>query len=113
MLPTKIYIAAPFSHPNIFVRLQRFYRITKYAGKLIDKNTIIYSPITHCYPMHLINTLPSHWDFWCKQDLSFLSWADKLYVLTLPGWQTSTGVNEEIKYMLDRDKPVIYVDYDV
>jgi hypothetical protein len=42
--------------------------------------------------------LPTDYKFWENQCLTLLGKSDELYVLTLPGWCESTGVQSEIYF---------------
>ena len=46
------------------------------------------------------------------QDLPFLDFADKLVVLTLPGWKESKGIKRELEYARDKGIPVEYITLD-
>jgi hypothetical protein len=60
------------------------------------KGFIVFSPISHSHPIAALCELPLGWDYWEKFDSSYLGVSNKLVVLMLDGWQTSTGVTAEI-----------------
>lgn len=93
------YLAGPYSKGGLDVRLARFHALTHVAARLIEKRQIVYSPITMTHPIDLVlakdgGTLGS--EFWVDFDEAFMSLCNRLFVLTLPGWQDSSGVAREI-----------------
>ena len=102
-----IYLAAPYSSPDPNIREQRFNAACKYAAQLMMEGHNVFSPLSHSHPisLHMDNSLDH--DFWLKQDKSFLNWwADIVFILMLPGWKKSEGIEIERKYALERNIPV-------
>lgn len=102
----KIYLASPYSHHNKEVREHRF----DYAARVMAlmstwDDIVIFSPICHSHPIALYNNQMS-FTFWERLDREFLKWADEMWVLPLPGWKESTGVNAEFLIMDNFAKPV-------
>src|SRR5690606_31871592 len=50
--------------------------------------------------------LPGSWEYWKSYSKELLLKCDKMIVLTIPGWETSTGVSGEIKYARENNIPV-------
>jgi len=104
-----IYIASPYSDPSAKVRQDRFDAVCKYAGSLMLRGKVVFSPIAHSHP--IAEHLPQDkntWEFWEPFDLMMLDMADDLYVLCINGWNKSPGVAAEIKYAIDKMMPVVY-----
>ena len=100
-----IYLACPYSDPSATVRLQRFQQATKAAAALIRRGYFVFSPITMTHPIDLVlavdgETLGS--DFWVRFDEAFMQLCSRISVVTLPGWQKSSGVAREIAYFAAR-----------
>lgn len=106
----KIYLAAPYSHPEKVGRLIRFYRINAKAAELMKSGNIVFSPISHSHPIADQCDLPLHAEFWQEMNESFIDWADIVVVYRLIGWQCSNGVQAEIEYANKTGKPVEYTD---
>jgi hypothetical protein len=104
-----VYLATPYSHNDLKVMQYRFEQVTIVSGKLIKHGIINFSPITQSHEQALRVKLPTDWDFWKTVDTEFLHRCDKLYVLALPGWQTSKGVTAEIQIMKELNKPISYL----
>ena len=92
----KIYLAAPYSHSDMKVKIDRFNKVTKKAGELMTQGYIVYSPITHSHPIAMQCELPGEWEFWEKIDRVFIEWAHEVWVLQLEGFEESNGINAEI-----------------
>jgi hypothetical protein len=91
---TRIYLAGPYSGQE----KHSFGCLTYMAGVLQKLGHVVFSPVTHSHPVACSQHMPTDHEFWMAQDLSFLhDWADELWVLKLPGWETSRGVQEEIR----------------
>jgi hypothetical protein len=71
----------------------------------MQQGHIVFSPIAHSHGVARFIKDHTH-DFWMLQDLPFLDFANKMVVLTLPGWEESRGIKEEIVYARDKGIPV-------
>jgi hypothetical protein len=89
-----IYLASPYSSNPEHNHNQTLIA----TAKLIKAGYHIYSPIVHCHPVHLVEGMPKTFDFWKKHNVALLSKASELWVLDIPGWQDSIGVEAEIKH---------------
>jgi len=105
----KIYLATPYSHPDLTIRLARFEAINKVAGELMRKGCLVFSPISHTHPIAVAGNLPLGWEFWAAYDRSFIEWCDEVHVFQQDGWQESTGVVAEIKLAKEMNKPVVFI----
>jgi nucleoside 2-deoxyribosyltransferase len=103
-----IYLASPYTHADPAVREQRFRAACQAAAFLMGKGMHIFSPIAHTHPIAEFG-LPKDWAFWQQYDRVFLQACSRLLVLTLKGWQQSTGVQAEIGIMAALGKPVDYM----
>lgn len=100
-----VYLAGPYSKGSAATRLARFNALTHAAAKLINLQRVIYSPITMTHPIDLVladdgSTLGS--EFWGAFDEAFMGLCSAISVLTLPGWQESSGVKREIAHFAAR-----------
>lgn len=102
-----IFLASPYSHPEISVRLSRFVAASRACSYLAQTGLAVYSPIVHWHDIALAERLPFDADFWLEQNRPFIEKCDRLYVLTLAGWEKSVGVTLEIAMARALDKPVI------
>lgn len=104
-----IYLAAPYSDPDELVREQRFNMINRAAAKLMVEGKYVFSPISHTHPIKKAGDLPGGWDFWAGYDKRMISCCDKLMVLMLTGWETSIGVQAEIKIAAEMGITIHYM----
>lgn len=103
-----IYMASPYSSPDVLVREER-YRLSCVASAcLIRRGNVVYSPIAASHGPSIAGKLPGGWDFWKSQDSWFIEHCDELYVIMLPGWHKSVGVRAEIGLARSLGKPVKY-----
>lgn len=104
------YLAAPYSHKKPEVMAIREALIAAATSFLSKDGHTIYSPITHSSRIAVAGRIESSWDKWKYHDLDVLARCDQLLVLTLPGWDLSTGVGAEIEYAEELKIPVAYED---
>lgn len=99
----KIYLAGPFSHPDHDVMEFRSIELARVAGLLISKGHLVYSPITHSKPIaDLYPNFPKTFEFWRPLDESMImDWANAVWVLNIPGWETSIGVQHEVELAIN------------
>ncbi len=104
-----IYLAAPYSHPDLTVVGQRFLAINVAAAKLIADGHIVFSPISMTHPIAMVmgNHLAPAWSGF---DEPFMDACAECVVLMLDGWRESLGVAREIAYFTAAGKPVRYME---
>ena len=105
------YLAAPYStglDPRLSekdraeVVFNRFYQITQAAAYLTERGHFVYSPVTHCAA--IASHAPMDHAFWMRHCMTMLRNCSTLYLLTLPGWDSSDGVADEIAETKGRGK---------
>lgn len=100
------YLASPYSHENAFVRSFR-YEAVIYAGALLTKQGYqLIEPMGMAHPPSLAYAMPTGYEFWKVRDRNLISRCDGTIVFTLPGWEISEGVQDEIKWTTEQHKPV-------
>ena len=98
----KIYLAIPYSGQE-----EESFRIAnEVAGDLMVKGHIVFSPISHTHPIEMEVDLPGDWEFWKKQDESFIDSCDDIWVIDFGDVKNSTGVQAEIKMAKEMGKKV-------
>jgi hypothetical protein len=113
-----IYIGSPYTGKspskikNFFIELLRYRRITKITGILQDKYPFAFiGPITqsHVTSKHM-NKACGLFSSWEQRDLTYISRSDEMWVVMLPGWKDSVGVNAEIQFSINNNIKVKYLD---
>lgn len=104
------YLACPYSHKIPEIMDFRFRAVTMYAGELIQRGHVVFSPISHSHEMakYIDSECSTDWTFWEKQDFAFLELSSRLIVLALPGWAESRGVTAEVNKAIDLGIPIEY-----
>ena len=104
----RIYLASPYSSPDVAVRETRYQDICSIAAMFMRHGALVFSPIVHGHPLSG-HGLPTDYAFWQRHCLSFLrNWATKLMVCQMPGWHESRGVAAEIAEAERLNLPVVY-----
>ena len=106
-----IYIAGPYSNDGPTDRLRnasadkriaRFNAVTELARFLIEQNQIVYSPLTMTHPIDIRMKHDPGSAFWVKFDEAFMAHCGRVFVLKLPGWEQSSGVDREIAFFKEK-----------
>ncbi len=105
------YLACPFSDPSSAICDLRFKAANYAAGVLMQQGEVIFSPLSHSYPIAQAINAPTLWDFWKPQDEAILRRCTKLYVLCIDGWLRSVGVREEVEIAHEMGIPITYLSY--
>jgi hypothetical protein len=94
-----VYLASPYTHRNSAVSEARFVEAVLCCGWMMThrKDTFFYSPIAHTHPVAMRVKLPIEWEFWAAFDECLVSKCDEVWVLCVPGFTRSTGINAERK----------------
>lgn len=103
------YLASPYSHADPLVRAARYRAACQATAALLRAGVVVFSPIAHSHAL-VEYGLPSDWSFWERLDRAYLERCDQLVVLMLAGWQTSVGVQAEIRIADELGMPVSFLD---
>lgn len=110
-----IYLASPYTHKEEAIMKAREIEITLIAARLTKMYKIpMFLPITQSARMaQLCPSLFGHtFDAWKDIDLMAINHCDEVWVITMPGWKESVGVQAEIAYAKSINKKVLYLDPD-
>ena len=105
-----IYLASPYHHADPEVMEQRFRQVARMAGRLMLDGHVVYSPIVHCHPIASMINLPRDWAFWERFDRTMLARCDAVWVVKLPGWESSKGVSAEMRIAEELGLPITWID---
>lgn len=103
-----IYVASPYTHPDLSVRIDRYEQAMRYTADLINKGIWAYSPIVHCHIMAKTYQFPIDHSFWMGFDAAMILPCKEVHVLELEGWADSKGIQHEIEFCKLIQKPVKY-----
>lgn len=91
------YLASPLTHADPEVRSERTAAVSRACGWLMNnrQDIFVFSPIAHADRIASVCSLPYQWEFWAAIDECMLSRCEEIWVLCIPGFKKSTGVNAE------------------
>jgi len=106
-----LYLATPYTAFK-GTREEAYHLACLKAAELMEEGYTVFSPIAHSHSIEVeAGWHPKDGDWWLRQDFAILAYCDELWVYKLPGWDTSYGVAEEIKFAKSYDIPVKEIEY--
>lgn len=107
-----IYIATPYSHPRLHIRIRRYREAMAVCSILARESIPCYSPIVHWHPVELEHDLPAGHEFWKFNDCHMMDLCTAGLFVNFEGWNTSTGMAHELEYLRRQKKPIYQLDAD-
>jgi len=117
-----IYLASPYTHDDPAVRHNRYWQATLCTAHFARVEIAIFSPIHYGHTLSTSHQrIPKTHDYWMSVCLPILRGAERIYVLTIPGWKESRGLREELDEaeelkltvcLVDQEFKVRQTDYD-
>lgn len=105
-----IYLAAPYTHHDPAVVMERMSIFCKVDGYLCKNGYITVSPLSkHWMKDH--TDIPLTWEFWKTYSEELMKRCSALYIITAPGWEESVGVLGEIELAEEMGLEIKYLDY--
>ena len=99
-----IYLASPYSAAP-----QANFELTEaFVACALRAGRPIFSPVVHCHQIAIDYNLPGDFEFWKDYNFNMLRAAEEMWVLTLPGWKESKGVDGEVDFARSLGIPIIY-----
>lgn len=103
------YLASPYTSNDSEIMKEIYLKVDEVGYKLLIKGFHLIEPIASTYHKAQRFQLPHEYSFWTTHCRKMVSVSDGVIVLMLEGWETSTGVQDEIKIASDLGKRVIYI----
>jgi hypothetical protein len=114
-----IYVASPYSadkklevNTRKALEAKRFQDVLKFVYALTKQGYVAFSPIVYYHPLALIGNLPGDAEYWWQINSNYLRFAEALFVLHLPNWDQSKGVQLEMKVAKTLNIPTLHFDKD-
>lgn len=104
-----IYLAAPYTDPDPDVVTQRMAHFCVVDAHLCKQGLITVSPLSKHWLKYHTN-IPLTWEFWKTYSEKLLEKCDAMYVIMLPGWKESEGVQGEISLAKKMSLEIKYLD---
>ena len=101
-----IYLASPYTDDDPNVVGARVEKTTAETARILIRGIHVFSPIV--YGAEMAAVVGKSFEHWKRFDLHMLDIAEELWVLMLPGWESSVGVQEEIDYAKNIGMHIIY-----
>lgn len=102
-----IYIASPYTDKDPAVREARYRSVREWTMHKIKMTGLsLFAPIAYTHEYARDFGMPYDAAFWFHFNLGFIKGCDAVWVLELPGWKESVGVQGEIKLAKTLNKPV-------
>lgn len=106
------YIAIPYTDSDKSVVEQRVKILCEIDALLMKIGIFTVSPVLkHLLFMHA-KDLPSDWKYWEEYSYALLARCQTMYVVTVPGWEESIGVQAEIAFCEKMNIKIVYLGED-
>ena len=108
-----LYLASPWSHPDPFVRHQRYTDALRATIALFRSGRTVYSPIIYSHQLHGagVGTTGAFAE-WEELDRAVIRSCSMVWVLQLEGWEASRGIKAELEIAAEFNLPVQFVTLD-
>lgn len=109
-----IYVASPYTgnlpDPQMAAQLQatRFKQALQFTFGLTKNGYVAFSPIVYYHQMAVIGGLPVDADYWWGMNSNYLRFSEAMFVLHIPGWDQSKGVQLELKSAKAMNIPIVH-----
>ena len=104
-----IYLASPYSDPDPAVCERRYQDALQAVSALHARGRLAFSPIVYGHILATSCGGPTDWEAWAALNLEMLARCDLLWVLMIPDWERSKGVQAEIREAERLGIPVRYL----
>lgn len=104
-----LYLASPYTHPDEFVREERYLEALDALHWLLSNRQWAYSPIVHCHELAKRQDLPKDFEFWGEFNHLMIRNSRGIVVLQSDGWEESRGVANETLYAKERGLAMFYM----
>jgi hypothetical protein len=84
----------------------------RYANDLMHEGEIVFAAIAYGHPFAWYAAAPTDFASWRALNHHMIALSTKVHVLMLNGWNESAGVQDEILYANEIDKPIVFVEID-
>ena len=105
-----IYLASPYTNSDKNIVEQNYKLVSEIAANLVSEGYVVFSPISYGHNLLDFKEMPSNCEFWFNFCVAFLLRCDKVLVCTMPGWENSLGVKEEIEIASKFGIPVEFLE---
>ena len=105
-----VYLASPYTHDDVYVREDRFLqaiRACAYALNTLRVN--VTNSIVFTHPILIRYKMPVEWEFWAHYDGVVICTCEEVWVLCIPGFTQSKGLNSELRLARQLKKPIRYM----
>lgn len=105
---TYVYLASPYTAPAFKLMEARYLLTMKATAEIAAAKIGVYSPIVSWHEVACQHDLPKDADFWWNQNRTFLRHAAEMWVFTIPGWERSNGIKQEVALASALQLPIKY-----
>lgn len=100
------YLASPYTSSDKFERANRYRAALKATMDLMAAGEVVFCPVAYGHSLETKLHVSFPYEYWVRWSRAMLAGASRLYVLTIPGWEASKGVEIEVRLALDLGIPV-------
>jgi hypothetical protein len=102
-----IYLASPYTDNDKFIKISRYRAALRACTELMAAGEVVFCPVAYGHSLEDKSRQTFPYDYWIRWSKAMLAPAKSLYVLTIPGWDTSAGVKLEVHLAHELEIPVL------
>ena len=91
-----IYLASPYTHGDPWIEEARVTATAVIASHFIEQGFPIFAPTLHGHFIEQESMTELKYSKWLEHGAQFLRIATELWVMDLPGWNKSSGIDFEL-----------------
>lgn len=97
-----IYLASPYTSDlkgqlKLSLQQERANQALAFTAMMMQQGFVLFSPVVYGHSIASVAGLPTDAEFWWQFNIDYLRHAEAIFVLRLPGWDQSKGVQAEIR----------------
>lgn len=101
-----IYLGQPYSSPDLELVKTRVVFAEGVCAALNANGIHVYSPIVHWHSIAHRFKMPTEAEHWRGENFHFIELCTAFYILALPGWVKSIGLEAEVRHAVKLLKPI-------
>lgn len=107
-----VFLSMPYSSDDLNITQERYESALRLINHLMTQGVHVVSPIITGHPVVSRFNTPADWEYWAQYCEKCIDACETVLVYQLKGFDSSVGVEGELRISRELHKEVLYVDED-